>query len=120
MKTKKVKVNLIQIIGKRWFQTSYGNTYNTVKIYVNNEYVKTLGMEYGYGSFYRQRAEIWLSENGYTTGKKENESFWAYFDRKKITVIDTVHGVKKCELDKENELETLLNELDHYLDNKND
>ena len=35
------KINTMKIEGKRWFQRSYGNTYHTVKIYVNDEVLKS-------------------------------------------------------------------------------
>lgn len=34
---------------KRWFQSSYGNTYHSVDVYVNSELVGRLPFEYGYG-----------------------------------------------------------------------
>ena len=58
------KVNTLQIIGKRWFQKSYGNTYHAVKIYVNDE-ILVKDFCYGYGSQYLQTAIELLQKAGY-------------------------------------------------------
>lgn len=53
----------IHVTGRRWFSKHYGNTYNTVYIYVDGV-LTVLPMEYGYGEYYLQRAEKWLVDNG--------------------------------------------------------
>ena len=58
------KKQSIHIEGRRWFQKTYGNTYNTVYIYRNGELAAKLPMEYGYGEYYLQRAFAWLGNNG--------------------------------------------------------
>lgn len=35
------KIERLKIQGKRWFQRSYGNTYHTVTVFVNNEILKS-------------------------------------------------------------------------------
>lgn len=64
MKTE-LGIKSIQVIGRRWFQRTYGNTYNTVEIKVDGNQVAYLPFEYGYGEYYMQRAEEWLIKNGY-------------------------------------------------------
>lgn len=54
----------IEVVGKRWFQKSYGNTYHSVKVYVNDE-VLTEAFTYGYEDAYRQTAYDLLKQNGY-------------------------------------------------------
>ncbi len=54
----------IHIEGRRWFQKSYGNTYNTVTIHKDGESIK-LPIEYGYGEYLLQRAQEWLGKNGF-------------------------------------------------------
>lgn len=55
----------IHISGRRWFQRTYGNTYNSVTIYRNGEQIAYLPRSYGYGEYYLQRAIEWLGDNGY-------------------------------------------------------
>lgn len=77
----------ITVIGKRWFQRTYGNTYNSARILVDGVQVAYLPESYGYGDFYMQRAADWLEENGYMP-ERENYSFggaeqlWTYCNRK--------------------------------------
>lgn len=54
----------ITIIGRRWFQRSYGNTYFSVEIFNNNELIAKVPYEYGYGDQYRQAAFEILREMG--------------------------------------------------------
>lgn len=67
---RKPKIQNIEVIGRRWFQKSYGNTYNTVQIRVNGDLVASLPKDYGYGEMYYQRAGQWLIENGWIKAKK--------------------------------------------------
>lgn len=60
----------ITILGRRWFQRTYGNTYNTVTIMVDGKTVANLPKEYGYGDYYYQRAAEWLNDNGYVKLKR--------------------------------------------------
>ena len=53
------------IEGRRWFQRTFGNTYNTVTIYKNGEVVVKLPFAYGYGDYVLQRAQEWLGNNGH-------------------------------------------------------
>lgn len=57
----------ITIIGRRWFERTGGNTYNTARIMINGKTVADLPREYGYGNSYYQRACEWLNENGYVS-----------------------------------------------------
>jgi hypothetical protein len=57
----------LQLIGRRWFDRTYGNTYNSVAIYVDGELVASLPYGYGYADYYLQRAMEWLEKNGYAT-----------------------------------------------------
>jgi hypothetical protein len=55
----------VKIVGRRWFQRTYGNTYHTADIYVNDVHVHTTPMQYGYGDQYMQTGWEWLVNNGY-------------------------------------------------------
>ena len=72
----------ISIIGRRWFQRTYGNTYNSVDIYVDGRHVVKLPRGYGYGDYYEQRAAEWLNENGYVDLEQypsgAHEPLWRY------------------------------------------
>lgn len=60
--------NSISIVGRRWFQRSYGNTYNTVEIEIFTDagvFEISLPMEYGYGDYYLQRAFVALRDDGW-------------------------------------------------------
>ena len=55
----------IHISGRRWFQRTCGNTYNSVTIYKDGKQVAYLPRSYGYGDHYIDRAQEWLGANGY-------------------------------------------------------
>lgn len=46
------EVQSIFLVGRRWFERTNGNTYHTVEIYVNDEFVHKMPMTYGYGDQY--------------------------------------------------------------------
>lgn len=54
----------MHIEGRRWFQTSYGNTYHSATIYKDGEKLVKIGPEYGYGDQYLQTAVDWLKKHG--------------------------------------------------------
>jgi hypothetical protein len=80
------KINTMKIKGKRWFQRSYGNTYHTVKVFVNGEVLKS-EITYGYGSHYLQTAAELLKENGYDI-PEDNGKAYAYVAKFQHTVED--------------------------------
>jgi len=47
-----VSSQTLRIVGRRWFQKSYGNTYHTVRVYLDDEFLGESNMEYGYGDQY--------------------------------------------------------------------
>jgi len=54
------------IVGRKWFDKTYGNTYHTVKIrdLENGETIVQTDMQYGYGDHYRQTAYFELVKLG--------------------------------------------------------
>jgi hypothetical protein len=68
----------ITVIGRRWFQRTYGNTYHTAEIIVDGETVHTTPREYGYGDQYTDTALRWMVENGIIPAKGEYESHWRH------------------------------------------
>ena len=64
MKTR--TINKLHIAGRRWFQKSYGNTYHTVTVFVNDEILES-EQTYGYGDHFIQTAFELLEKSGYDT-----------------------------------------------------
>ena len=58
----KKNINNITIIARKWFQKTYGNTYHSVKVYVNNKLIGYNSFEYGYGDHYLQTAHKLLQD----------------------------------------------------------
>lgn len=63
----------ITIIGRKWFQRSGGNTYNTAQILVNGKTVHRTAKQYGYDDHYVQVAAEWLENNGHIP-KRDNSN----------------------------------------------
>ena len=99
MKTTKTKTKSITIIGRRWFTTTYGNTYFSAEIYVNGKHVHKINCEYGYESMYLQSAFYWLDENGYTNRERNlNGMFkpiWRYCKENGIELVNSVTDVSR-------------------------
>lgn len=64
MSQPQTKIDQIQIIGRRWFQRSYGNTYHSVKVFVNGKEVGYCAHAYGYGDQYINTAADLLVKAG--------------------------------------------------------
>lgn len=43
----------LTIIGRRWFQRTYGNTYNTAEVLINGKHAFKTVRQYGYGDHFR-------------------------------------------------------------------
>jgi len=56
------------IIGRRWFQKTYGNTYHSVSVLVDGESIGCVPFAYGYGEQYIQSAHELLVKAGKFTG----------------------------------------------------
>lgn len=77
------KINTLAIHGRRWFQTTFGNTYHSVEVIVNGytpeKEVLTCDFRYGYGESYKQTAHDLLKNAGYDCGKEYfdfNDMLW--------------------------------------------
>ena len=84
------KMRALLVIGRRWFQKKYGNTYHSAQVFVNGESVYKSGEHYGYGDQYLQTAEAWLEVEKYLPGIEHfqsggTESLWQYCERVGIT-----------------------------------
>jgi hypothetical protein len=86
---RKPRVKQLTVIGRRWFQKGVGNTYHSVAIIVNGEWVEGVDYAYGYGDQYLQSAEDKLAQLGYITDREKyssglSEPLWRYCERKGI------------------------------------
>ncbi len=95
----------LMIIGHRWFQKTYGNTYNTAQIIVDGETVHKTQMQYGYGEHYLDIAADWLEANGYMPERRHyanggSEPMWQYFrdDRGVKYLYQTIDVQRKKDL----------------------
>ena len=61
-------MEMITIIGRRWFQKTYGNTYHSVVVLVDGEEIGREPFAYGYGDQYIQTAHELLVKAGKFTG----------------------------------------------------
>lgn len=68
------QIETLEIIGKRWFQKSFGNTYHTVTVLVNGEELKS-GITYGYENHYLTTAAELLKTKGYDIPNDNGEAF---------------------------------------------
>ena len=82
----------IEIWGKRW-RDSFGNTYHTVGIYLNDKLAYESPITYGYGDhYYHNTAKEWLVENGYLPADKP---VWYLRDHNKVDLIYHATDVKR-------------------------
>lgn len=78
------KIQSIDVIAKRWFQKSYGNTYHRVRVFVNGQEIGTSKITYGYGDHYVQTAMALLKEQGFIKDADEMTPLWSYCRKKGI------------------------------------
>ena len=89
------KPRSINVIGRRWFQRTYGNTYHTAAIYVDGKCVHKTPQQYGYGDQYAWTAREWLQANGYLPGIESHDALWRYCQEHKITFQGEVIDVQR-------------------------
>lgn len=88
------------VIGKRWFDKTYGNTYCSSRVYINGELSFKVPWTYGYGNYYEQKALEELEKRGLIKiGKYYNgvsKSRWDYFIENNIKFESVVtDGLKR-------------------------
>jgi hypothetical protein len=93
------KIESIEVVGRRWFQRGPGNTYHSVRIYVNDSFVYMICFAYGYGDGYQESAAEWLEANGYLERERYNngskETLWRACERLRIKLARTVLDVPR-------------------------
>lgn len=76
----KVPFKRLEIFGKRWFQKTYGNTYHTTEIIIDNKLVHKTSKSYGYGDQYLQTAVAWLVKEKILPSKALRRPIWQLRD----------------------------------------
>lgn len=72
----KTKQHSIHISGRRWFQRGPGNTYHSVRIFIDGDLAATLPYQYGYGDQFLQTGLDWLKANGYAPADAEYGTYY--------------------------------------------
>ena len=92
----KAKHKVIQLIGRRWFQSTYGNTYHSITIIIDGVQVHYESMLYGYDSMWEQNIRTWLEKNNIIP-YMENYPFWQVKEilKDSITFISSVSDVSR-------------------------
>ena len=90
----------ITVIGRRWFQKSYGNTYHTAQILVDGVPVEGVGRSYGYGDMYLQNAADKLEALGYMPNREHYAHggatpLWRYCEEHGIVFTCSVMDVQR-------------------------
>ena len=96
----KRRIRSIVLVGRRWFNRTFGNTYHSVEIIVDGKNVHKIDYAYGYGSQWEYNARVWLDKNGYLPGIENRdgtpgESLWRYCERMAIEYVTTVTDVPR-------------------------
>lgn len=91
-------INIVCIHGKRWFDRVNGNTYHTVTVSVNGEYIGKSSRQYGYGDSYQQTALDMLFSNGIFIKRDYEPCFTLACSDRGFKYFITVSDVKKSEL----------------------
>ena len=81
----KKQIKTIEIEARRWFQKSYGNTFHSVMVCVNDKILEN-GFQYGYGDQFFQTAGELLLNAGYEI--PDNNPYWL----NSLTLRETLHG----------------------------
>lgn len=86
----------IRIVGRRWFQRTYGNTYHVTDVYVDGNLVYTSPRSYGYGEQYEETGWGWLEDNFYIPKRgKTYEPPWRQAEDLGIKYTREVYDVKR-------------------------
>ena len=88
----------LTILGRRWFQKTYGNTYHSATILIDGEEVHKTPEEYGYGDQYLQTAVEWLIKHKFIPDVTNHEGIgpiWKYCETKGITLHYSASDVSR-------------------------
>lgn len=84
----KIKTSNIQVIGRRWFDRQWGNTYHSVEVYQDNKLIARIPFEYGYDDSYKQTAFQVLMEKGFYSSERYDNGM--YKDYHKFITGDNI------------------------------
>ena len=90
-----IAMKVLEIRGRRWIQTSYGNTYFSCVISIDGSPVHSIEFEYGYDQMYEQWAREWLADNGHLPGFEMGDSLSMYCREKDIILISNAVDVPR-------------------------
>lgn len=90
----------LTVIGRRWFQRTYGNTYNTAQVIVDGETVVKTPRQYGYGDHYLDLAADALEDLGLMPNRERYshggaESLWRWAERNGIKFTSSAIDVPR-------------------------
>jgi len=75
------EIKVIFVIVKKWFDKISGNTYHSVRVFVNERNIGYEPFKYGYGDHYKQTALELLQKEGYfNTGEKLENGYSKDYD----------------------------------------
>lgn len=86
----------IEIQARRWFQSSYGNTYFTGEIYVNDALAATIKNQYGYGDHCAYELLDAAIKAGILPEKERNtQAPWKYAEDNGFNLLVNIKDVKR-------------------------
>lgn len=81
----------VTIIGRRWFQRTYGNTYHTAQVIIDGREVGTTAPQYGYGDQYIYSGFDLMTAQGLDTPARHTnggrEATWTWARREGIELL---------------------------------
>lgn len=96
-----MKQQFLMITGKRWFQSSYGNTYFSARAYLDGRFIDHIDYEYGYGDQYADSMLRKLTDDKIIPPRKQydnglpSEAWWQWSERTGIKVRFDVSDVSR-------------------------
>jgi len=103
----------VMILGRRWFQKTFGNTYHSVEVFVNGELVGYVPFSYGYDDGYVQTGLKLLWEHYKPPyGWKESSPIWYLKDKGIKATYRAIDVDRKRDLETGGVIEALSPERD--------
>lgn len=88
-------VKTVTVIGRRWFDRTYGNTYFSAQILIDGVPVEGIDYEYGYGDQYAWEAIGKAEKAGLIPPREEGEPNWMWAERTGIALHCAVSDVSR-------------------------